>query len=114
MNWQTIGKRREVELLVVWFVLPVAMFGVAFLIAPWALIICSLGNPLFEYIVDGFQAIIRSDAVSRVFFGMVFIYCHMLLPTALYYLSRDRRISLLVLSVWVFFVGSTLLKVAGW
>jgi len=53
MNWQTIYKRREVELLVAWLLLPLAMFGVAFLITPWVIVICSLGNPLFEYFVDG-------------------------------------------------------------
>jgi hypothetical protein len=113
MDLRTICRRRGIEVFVVWLMLPLVMFGLAFLIKPWVLLICSLGNPLFEPLVDGFQVIIRSDSVSRVFFGLVFIYCHMLLPTALYYLSRNRRLSLVLLSVWTVFVSSTVLNLAG-
>lgn len=110
MNWRAIRKRREVELAVAWLLLPLSMFAVAFAIAPWPLLWCSLGNPLFELAVDGFQVIVRSDAVSRCIFFLLFTYCHMLLPTGLYYLRKDRRVSVAVLAVWVLFVGTTALK----
>jgi hypothetical protein len=60
--------------------------------------------------VDTFQLLIRSDAVSRHIFFILFVYAHGLLPTALYYFRCNKKIFLVTILVWGIIAGSTVLN----
>ncbi|MHC4112022.1 MAG: hypothetical protein ACYSUY_13190 [Planctomycetota bacterium] len=93
-----------------WIILPLLMFACVFAVSPWILVRCTLGNPLFELFVDFFQIILRSDAVSRFLFVIVFLYCHMMLPTAIYYCRRNRRTFAVTSVIWTVFTISTVIN----
>lgn len=93
-----------------WLLLPLTTLGLLYIINPWLLVCCALGNPFFELLVDTFQILFRSEAVSRCIFGVLFVYIHALLPTVLYYFKRNNRMFLVALLIWVVMAGSTVLN----
>ena len=114
MNWDSIRSNKPNELAVAWILLPLMTFGLVYAINPWNILLCSLGNPLFEWAVDTLQIAVRSDMIARMFFFILFTYCHMLLPTGLYYLRNNRRTAYVILLVWGIFVSPTVAKVIGY
>ena len=114
MNKNNMRRNKLITFAVAWILLPLVTFGLVFATNPMNILRCSLGNPLFELAVDTLQIAVRRDVIARVFFGLVFTYCHMLLPTGLYYLRINRRVAYVILLVWVIFVCATVAQQVGW
>ena len=103
--------RKLLEYGLVWLVFPGVVFGLIFVINPWILLHCTLGNPFFEMMVDTFQVVLGSDAVSRFIFFILFLYVHMLLPTSLWYYKKNKKVFKVTILIWVIVAGATLLNV---
>jgi hypothetical protein len=89
---------------VAWIIFPLLLFAVAFPLTPFI----TLGNPFFELLVDTFEMLpYVNDAISRITFGIVFLYLHMLLPTAIYYFKRNKKKFNITIVIWLFISMST-------